>query len=477
MMNRTLAPPLKVKLRSNTLGDLLRQYVQLEIVRVPVFLGLHVLLGLLLIQSSLFSTAHAAVVLLLGLWWVATSPRLERVAFICAYVTGAETLWRMTKAAVPWEFGKYAIALMMILALLRSRRLSGPLLPFLFLMLLLPSLVLPLANTDAAELRNQVSYNLSGPFALAVCLWFFSHVRLPRAQVQRLFLSLMGPIIAIAAVTLYGILTAKDLVFSDDSNTALSGGFGPNQVSAILSLGALTAFLWALDSTVTNPLRVLMFTITLYLLTQSVMTFSRTGLYLAFGGLLIAIPFLVTNRKSRLQLLLGLILLGVIGNSVLWPRLDKFTEGALGKRFSDTQLSGRDSIVMADLQVFAENPVFGVGPGQTRHFRTHKIQYYQVAAHTEFSRLLSEHGLFGLLAIVLLLVMGIQHFLNARTAGGKALVGVMLFWSVLFMFVGAMRLAAPAFAFGLSAVSLLPEKDADPPLEQREGGKAVAPFS
>jgi O-antigen ligase len=145
-------------------------------------------------------------------------------------------------------------------------------------------------------------------------------------------------------------------------------------------------------------------------------------------------------------------------NFVLLPQLDEFTKGALTKRLINTKLTGRDKLALADLKAFEENPLFGVGPGQAvayhQKFSPHSSQ---ATAHTEFSRLLAEHGVFGLLAMVLLIGIAVQNFRKAKSPQGKALVVSMVSWSFIFMTAAAMRLVAPSFCFGLTAATLSPD--------------------
>ncbi len=90
-------------------------------------------------------------------------------------------------------------------------------------------------------------------------------------------------------------------------------------------------------------------------------------------------------------------------------------------------------------------------------------KYYRaqlaVGSHTEYTRILSEHGAFGLLAICVLLRACLKNLRRARTPLERAMVGSFLAWSLLFMASAAMRLAAPAFMFGLSFVTLLPDQN------------------
>lgn len=423
-----------------------------ETLVIPVLLVAHLLLGPLLVFAPVLTGLHVLSVLALGVWWAILSPRTERVLYICAYITGAEVLWRMADSPLFWEFGKYAVIGLLLLTALRSNRLRGPVLPLIFFALLLPSTVLPLANLDSTELRKQVSFNLSGPLALAVCTWFFAQTALTGVLLRRMFLSLVLPIVSIGALTLTGILSAKELSFNNSSNFATSGGFGPNQVSAVLGFGALLIFLWLFDKEQSRGLKLTMIAVMLFLMAQSALTFSRGGLYAAGASALVAAYFLVRDRRTRLRLAVGLGVLLVVVNFALLPVLDQFTGGALTKRFADTKLSGRDQIVLSDLQVFYDHMIFGVGPGQARQYRE---GHNKAAAHTEFSRLLAEHGLFGLTALILMLVLALRHFLNAQTPEAKAAVAALTLWSFLCMASVAMRTVAPAFTFGLAAALML----------------------
>jgi hypothetical protein len=109
---------------------------------------------------------------------------------------------------------------------------------------------------------------------------------------------------------------------------------------------------------------------------------------------------------------------------------------------------------MVDLELWRENPIFGVGPGMGMLYRVSMLKW--VASHTEYSRLLAEHGVFGLMALLLLIVMAVRSIRRGNSILGKAMAASMIGWAFLFMMIDGMRLAAPAFAFGLSFATILP---------------------
>ena len=135
----------------------------------------------------------------------------------------------------------------------------------------------------------------------------------------------------------------------------------------------------------------------------------------------------------------------VIASYVIWPSLVEFTGGALATRYAETGVSHRDELGSEDLELWAQHPMLGVGPGLSpRYHRS------GVATHTEFTRLLAEHGMFGAFAIALMLGLGLNNIRKAASAREKGLVASALVWSLLFMLNSAMRTVAPSFMYGLS---------------------------
>jgi O-antigen ligase len=420
--------------------------------RALLFLALHAPLALLLYRAPALATLHAVATVLFGLIWARPPHGLEKAAMVGAYIAGSEVLWRMTGANVFWEAGKYAMAMVFIAAMARTRSLNGPAAPLFYFVLLVPSCLLTVTKTDWHWARSEISFNLSGPFALMVAAWLFSHLRLTWEQVQRIFTAFMGPAVGISAIALFGIATNPELHFGTESNYAASGGFGPNQVASMLGLGALLALLAVVNDRSSFLLRAAFFSLMLLMLTESALTFSRGGLYDAGAGAIVACLFWLGDRRSRGRMGLIAALLLFLAIYMLIPRLNAFTGGALVNRFEDTNLTGRDLLVTNELRAWGENPLFGLGPGQSKGI--HVENFRAVAAHAEFTRMLAEHGTLGLISLILLLATAYRNFRRALSAREKAVVASLVCWTFLFMNSYAMRLAAPAFIFGLTAATL-----------------------
>lgn len=444
--------------------------MRLPWIKLAILMGLHIPLAVLLRSSWQLAVAHAWLTFFVGMFWAVQGKRLDRIACVGAYIAGAEVLWRMTNKTVfiPWEFGKYATSLIFIVALVRSGRFRIPGPALVYLALLIPSALIPFLEYDWATSRRAISSNISGPFSLVVCTAFFSRLRVTGPQYLKVLLTLMAPIVGVGVICYLSTFGASDLAFGRGSNVGASGGFGPNQVSATFGLGILAAFLCITDEKSRFILKAFLVGVALFFAVQSALTLSRTGLYLAALSAGLGSFYLVRSRQTRLNLILSAIVLYLVINFAVFPWLDSFTGGALSNRFKNTGLTNREEIAMSDLKLFLDEPLFGVGMGLSQEARAKYT--IEAPAHTEFSRLLSEHGLFGCAALGLLLYMCWTHFKKARTMKQRALAVSMLSFTMLFMFVSGMRLNLASFTFGIAAMTLAP-----PILARKPNSDAAAP--
>jgi O-antigen ligase len=415
------------------------------------FVVFHILLALLMYKVEFVSTLHAVVTLSIGLFWALSGRRIEHVAYIGAYIMGSEVLWRMTHAIMFWEAVKYVLALIFVLAIFRWKLFRGSFKPLFFFSLLVPSVLVTFLGLDFSQAQDFISFNLSGPLALTGSIWLFSNIRLPYEKLTRLFWMMISPILGIVTIALFSTVTATNIIFDEKSNFVTSGGFGPNQVSAMLGLASfLVFFLYSLAGSKERLFpRPLLLGLIILFAAQSAMTFSRTGVYLAAGSVAVAFFFLLRDKRARLRGVAAMIVVFLIGNFLLLPAFDTFTGGAFSRRYANMDPTKRQHIAQADLEQWQEDPIFGVGIGQAKLHRT-SPRLHGIAAHTEFTRLLAEHGSFGFLAIVMLLLMVLKNIRRIRDPREKALSLSLITWSVLFMMVSAMRLCAPAYIFGLA---------------------------
>lgn len=415
------------------------------------FLLLHFPLALLMRQSEMVATVHALVTLGLGSIW-ALQGKQERVILTLGYIAGAEVLWRMTDANVFWEYGKYATVFIVLVSIFKGRKLNPPKGILLYFLLLLPSIALSLTEKPFDQAREGISFNLSGPLAVFVCAWYFDGKEIDLLRFKKIVWVVVAPLVGIVTIAWISIVTTGDIVFSTESNFQTSGGYGPNQVSGILGMGIFLIFMTLLMGQEKITHRLVLFGLFFGFIIEVFLTFSRTGAYLTAASTLGATLLWFRTGKDRTRIVFIFVILLLTSVYLIFPYLESFTKGYFSERFTDTSLTGRDSIFIVDLKIWQEHFYFGVGPGLAVDYRSEF--YDRAAAHTEYSRMLAEHGLFGFFSLgVFFLATFSRVMREISTKSGAFKLGSWIF-VLLFMAASALRLVAPAFMLGLIFASL-----------------------
>jgi O-antigen ligase len=115
-----------------------------------------------------------------------------------------------------------------------------------------------------------------------------------------------------------------------------------------------------------------------------------------------------------------------------------------------SKLTGRERLIASEFKMFLDNPVLGIGVGKNKEYRL-ETTGVDAASHNEITRMLAGHGLFGLLALVILLFTPFFLYLNNRQ--NIFVISFLVFW-LLTINHAAMRLAAPAFVYALSLLKV-----------------------
>lgn len=420
---------------------------------VPVALLLaHVPLGIAMKASPSVARAHGLAAIAFVILGALLFTRLSAIIYGAVYIGTADVLWRMTDAGVPWEISKHGLSLICIITLVRFRRVLPDTLALAYFILLLPGAVITLMTLDSGVARNQISFNLSGPFALACSVALFSVVKLRHHEIRRLTYIAVAPIAGMWIIAFQALLETER--FTTNSSKAAVGGFGPNQVSTMLGFGALLCLMWAVRDSAKMH-RLILFVVGLVLLVQSTLTFSRGGLYNTIVALL-CVGVLYLQRPSRvLWGIFGLLVL-TFSLSPILERVDEFTDGNLGARFTETDVTGRDEIAGADLEVWRQSPVTGVGVGRSKDLRQVGGGHSGSAAHTEFTRMIAEHGVLGIFAIGVLGLIALRNLSNREELWEQAWSLALMVWTAAAMTNAAMRVGAVSLSFGLASLRLTP---------------------
>ena len=129
---------------------------------------------------------------------------------------------------------------------------------------------------------------------------------------------------------------------------------------------------------------------------------------------------------------------------------------ALGREKADIS-TGRSDLISFELEEFFKNPVLGVGVGKIKELRQ-IAEGIEAASHNEMSRILSEHGLFGLTAFLILLFTPLLFRL--KTKSNIFFYSCYLFWFLTINH-SSMRIAAPAFVYGLCLLDIQYKQNRD----------------
>lgn len=425
-------------------------------------LGIHIAIAFVTVGGSLGAKFMALVVLVLGLYEIV---RFKDESYLSlywvAYSVSIEVLFRMTHGAITHEFGKYTVLIFFVAALVVSKRSlrSQDLLLVLYFLCLLPSVFLA-EVPDGHNLRKSILFNISGPISLFIAGLYCNSVKLKRNEFKLLGLSLLYPTICFALAVFLKSPSLSEIEFTTQSNFQTSGGFGPNQVSTTLGFGVLILALMMFLKIRVTGYRWLDLAILLFMLFRGLLTFSRGGVISALvclGGFMFLYQLLVRKNIKPVHLVSVFLLISV--SYLVWIKANDLTGGMLENRYGNKNMkgrvkddvsSGRLGIFEGELGAFSEHPIFGVGVGGGKFYRLNNGLEY-AASHNEIGRMLSEHGVFGLFALLLLVILNARRFFKSK--GIVKIWGVV--WTVFFFLTlnhAAMRLAIPGFVFGLSRI-------------------------
>lgn len=438
--------------------------------RNEFYLLINVILAGSMIINSRLSTLYSILIVVYGMYRIFSKKNADGSAHImAAYVVGIEVLFRMNSGGFGYEYGKYATILFLVTGILvATRKKKIPYVYLALILLLLPSVFFAEYPTLEFE-RQMISFNLSGPFCLGVSAIYFYRRKLPVAQVRKLFLALLYPITAMSIFLYFRSGSLDEVEFTTESNFQASGGFGPNQVSTIFGLGILIIAAAYFLNIRLFKFKYMNVILLMTFLVRGLATFSRGGMLAPMVAIVLCIIVMsITNPQFQARMnrvvyaFLIIFIVGFLGfnyvNDVSGGLLEmRFKGESMYNKEKSNLLSGRDQIFAEDLEIFEDNILTGVGPGLASEVRE-ELMGTQAAAHIEWSRLLAEHGIFGLISILIIVLFPVKTFFQLKSADDK----IMLIMCVTFVFVtlghAAMRTAAPGFIYGLAFINIVRPK-------------------
>jgi hypothetical protein len=388
------------------------------------------------------------------------------VVWYCIAASPAMEVWgRMSRAPmVPDEMGKYYLVLAIGVILLHNLKHAthypvhhaGKVL----LLILLPSLVVHLATFN----YDYWVFNGLGIIELTLLLLLSSVERWDVEKFCKALQYAMYPLFGILVFITLKTPTYENVEFQLNANS--TAGFGSNQVATILGLGILLSAALIVLKRPLIAFKPLNYAMIGYLLFRGLMTFSRGGMVVAAICIIIMmLPNMFASFRSFVRfaaLSLALFSLGYVvfdkvndisGNNLML-RYQGETSGTLDRtkrKNINTITSGRANIITSDWLIFKDNPIFGVGIGRSPAERR-KYGFEATVAHTEFSRLMSEQGLWGACTVIGLFTFAFTWVFRQRLSAWKGVTAALFTIAILTTFHAAMRTNTSAVFYALAAI-------------------------
>lgn len=429
---------------------------------------LHIILGVFINQISSFSKLYFIVVCSFFIFKLITVDKRHKtmwVLFGCAYIAAAESLFRMTGGGLFYEFSKYFIILLMLIGMFFNG-VSGKAYPyFIYLILLVPAVLVASVNLGFdLNFRTSVAFVLSGPVCLGISALYCYDKRLSQEQLIQVVACISFPIITMTTHIFLYNPSVKDVLSGTGSSFATSGGFGPNQVSTILGLGMVALVVRFFLKSPTLFLKVFNLALLLIVSFRALVTFSRGGVFAAIIVIAVFLWFLYQKSGYRQrQQIIGMFILLVLVGMLTWWISSNQTSGLLDNRYSNQDAIGRDKedistgrveLFAHEIQGFLEHPFLGVGASVMKQERL-EDEGRIIASHNEVSRLLSEHGMLGVIILLLLIIRPLAY--RTQHKGNILFYAFLAFWFATINH-SAMRIAAPGFIYGLALLHIVHEK-------------------
>jgi O-antigen ligase len=424
-------------------------------------IGLHLLMGYLVL-NPVMSKSIFLLVLTIGFMNILTTKNANNeAAKWSAYIVGAEVLFRMSKGLIFYEFPKYSVFIFLLTGLLMEKK-RHDISPVFIIYILLLMIGIAFSDIPFPEsIRTNIIFNLSGPILLGFCAMYFYKRKISIKNVFSILRYLGLPMIAMVTYIYFKAPNFEDIVFGGISNRASSGGFGPNQVATILGVGMFCYAVFILAGKKLTGYRIVDILLFFYIFYRALITLSRGGLITGVIAILVFAIFYFLSRRNSFILILKYLAICILVVIPIWTFTATVTDGMLVNRYTnknargdtkDDVSAGRVKIFMNEIDGFVKNPFFGIGVGTGKFKRIDELGK-KVASHNEMSRLIGEHGVIGLLILILLIIIPIRSMTRQQLQNRGYLSAFILFWFLTINH-SAMRLAMPAFMYGLSTMDI-----------------------
>jgi hypothetical protein len=382
---------------------------------------------------------------------------------LIVYLVSFEMLGRMTKADpfIPVELCKYFLPLVSIIGVANSVKKGN------HVWLILGAFITIGVLFDYSGQRKffDIINNYFGVLAMVLGLHFLNKQNI-NYKFLDIWLKLL--VFGILPCLIYCFIKTpdfEDISFKLNANFETSGGAATNQVSTVFGVGLFLCFYFWYKRISFSGYRMIDILLGIAFLGQGLLTFSRGGMIVAVLCILILVLKNTNNFNPR-NILLSVI--GIISAFIVFNLIDDITGGKLLLRYQgETEgtynngvekdlkkmTSGRSLIFEEDLKLWSNHPIFGVGVGASRYIRG-GMNGTTISSHVELSRLLAEHGIFGLIFFIYLINLGIKLWRNIKIDSWRLILFIIYLIALLTSFHSAMRTFVTPLLMALSSIGM-----------------------
>ncbi len=396
---------------------------------------------------------------------------------LLVYLLGIEQINRSIKAYpfVPYEVGKYGTLILILIGYLYRSTAKGSTKAGVFILFLSFSGFVVIADQITFK---EISFYYFGPLNLAFCIIYFNKQKMTYVEFRQLLKILIFPIISFATLIILRQQQTESVRYGLTANFETSGGTATNQVATTLGFAFAVLGLIFLTGQQLFKIKFLDVTLTFTFLFRGLLTFSRGGIITGLIALILVLIMpktrniwantqIVFRKIDPRYFIFGVIfmcitflMVNALTGNFLLLRYQGYNEHTLGtnKRNLNNITSDRLTIAESDVAIFINNPFFGVGLGQSRYWRKFYDFPSEALPHIEVTRMISEHGFFGLLMAIIFLFYPFYRISKEQSNYNRAVMVVFFSIAVISTFHVAMRTIITPILYGIACLNLVPDK-------------------
>jgi len=431
--------------------------------------GFHVFIGIALYLNESLGKLYffgALIYFMYRIVLVSSAFKTIEVLKACAYFVGAEIMFRITRGGISYEAGKYLVIVFVLVGTF-YKGISGKGYPyFIYMMFLIPSIFVASTTLSFdANFRTNIAFVLSGPVCLGLAALFCYDKRVTFKQLSTILLNMVLPIISTTVYIFLYNPSVRDALSGTGSNRTTSGGWGANQVSTILGLGMFIMAVRLFTKSPSLGMKILNISIFSAMTFRALVTMSRGGVIAAVFTIIafVVIYYTKVSAKKRNDIIM-ISMLFLFSLMLTWVISSSQTDGYIDLRYQNKDhlgrekgdvSTGRGELVLDELDGFIESPFFGIGSSRAKDQRI-EIEGQGVTSHSEVTRVLAEHGMFGVVILVILLLKPFD--LRSKNKRNYYFYAFLVFWFSTINH-SSMRIAAPAIVYALALLNVTHDKN------------------